>query len=162
MYAEGVKKDGKLALEWNNKAAEKNNEMAIRNMAICYDFGIGTKKDAAQAVEWYKKLIRLAGNDRFAYYRIALCLTDPDKEYKIKPTDEMYAEAVKCAKQAVEAGEDNANYVLGYCHMMGKGLPKDLDKAYTYLDKAAKVGNAKASEKLACFSKNGLGKYVLR
>ncbi|MDE6529724.1 MAG: sel1 repeat family protein, partial [Lachnospiraceae bacterium] len=161
LYGEGIKKDTKTAFTWNEKAAKAGNERAIRNVAVSYDFGTGVKKDPKQAVEWYKKLLEILGNDRFAKYRIAICLSDPDREYGIKPTQEMYEEAVFYAKQAVEEGEKNANYILGYCYTFGKGVNKDHEQAYQYYAKAANQGHQKAKEKLNNFVKTNMG-YVYK
>ena len=95
-------------------------------------------------------------------YRIAVCLCDPDKEYGVKPTEEDYAEAVACAQKAVDDGEDNANYVLGYLHMIGKGLPKDYNKAVSYFTKAANFGNSRAKDKLKRFTRSGSGNYIIK
>ncbi len=157
LYGEGVKKDTKTAFTWNEKAAKEGNERAIRNVAVSYDFGTGVKKDPKQAVEWYKKLLAILGNDRFAKYRIAICLSDPDRDYGIKPTQEMYEEAISYAKQAIEEGEKNANYILGYCYTFGKGVDKDHEQAYQYYVKAANQGHQKAKEKLTKFVKTNMG-----
>ena len=162
LYGEGVKKDTKAAFGWNEKAAMEGNERAIRNVAISYDFGTGVKRNAQNAIEWYKKLLEKIGNDRFAKYRIAMCLSDPDKDFGIKPTQEMYEEAIAYANQAINEGEDNANYVLGYCYTFGKGVEADYAQAYQYYSKAATHGNQKAKQKLNDFSKNGMGMYVYK
>ncbi|MGN0326710.1 MAG: tetratricopeptide repeat protein, partial [Lachnospiraceae bacterium] len=162
LYGEGVKKDTKEAFGWNEKAAMEGNERAIRNVAVSYDFGTGVKRNAQNAIEWYKKLLEKIGNDRFAKYRIAMCLSDPDKDFGIKPTQEMYDEAISYANQAINEGEDNANYVLGYCYTFGKGVEADYAKAYQCYSKAATYGNQKAKQKLNDFTKNGMGMYVYK
>ena len=162
MYGEGVKKDGKRAFEWNEKAAQAGNDKGIRNYAVCFDFGTGTKKNAEQAIHWYKELLNHMENDRFAMYRIAVCLCDPDREYGVKPTDEMYKEAYSYAEKALSAGEENANYIIGYCYMKGKAVKVDYNKAVAHFTKASNVGNTKAKAKLALFVKNGAGKYTLK
>ncbi|MDE6714662.1 MAG: sel1 repeat family protein, partial [Lachnospiraceae bacterium] len=161
LYGEGVKKDTKTAFTWNEKAAKAGNERAIRNVAVSYDFGTGVKKDPQQAVQWYKKLLEILGNDRFAKYRIAICLSDPDRDFGIKPTQEMYEEAISYANQAIEEGEKNANYILGYCYTYGKGVQKDQEQAYQYYAKAANQGHQKAKEKLNHFVKTNMG-YVYK
>ena len=162
MYGDGVKKNGKEAIVWNEKAALAGSEAGMRNLAICYDYGTGTKRNAAKAVEWYKNLLNKMGNDRFAMYRIALCLSDPDGEYNVTPTDENLAEAFDMALKSAEAGEINANYVLGYLYYLGKPVQKDYISAVTYYTKAANAGNQRAKEKLTHFVKNGLGGYSYR
>lgn len=162
LYGEGVHKDGKLALEWSQKAANEGNETGIRNVAVCYDFGTGTKKNGEEAIKWYKKLLEKVENDRFAMYRIAYCMADPDKEYGTRPSNEQNAEAFDYAKRAVAGGEENANYILGYMYMMGKAVSQDYNQAVIYFNKAANYGNSKAKEKLKLFVKNSSGIYKLK
>ena len=159
MYGDGVAKNGKEALAWNEKAALAGSEAGMRNLAICYDYGTGTKRDALKAIEWYKKLLEKMGNDRFAMYRIALCLSDPDKEYGTNPTDEMLAEAYNYAEKSVQAGEVNANFVIGYLFYLGRPCQKDYANAVTYFTKAANNGNRRAKEWLTHFVRTGSGNY---
>ena len=163
MYGEGVKKDSKEAFEWNLKAAEQGNEMGMRNVAVSYDLGTGVKRDAKQAIDWYKKLLSKMENDRFAMYRIALCLSNPDRDHVYKPSTEDYAEARRYAEMALEKGEENANYVLGYLYMNGYGVSGvNYNKAMSYFMNAANHGNNKAKEKMQLFTKNGMGNYILK
>ena len=162
MYGDGVLKNGKEALVWNEKAALAGSEAGMRNLAICYDYGTGTKRDATKAIEWYKKLLEKMGNDRFAMYRIALCLADPDREYGTNPTDEMLAEAYNYAEKSVQAGEINANYVIGYLFYLGKPCQKDYANAVTYFTKAANNGNKRAKDWLTHFVRTGSGNYNFR
>ena len=159
MYGDGVAKNGKEALAWNEKAALAGSEAGMRNLAICYDYGTGTKRDALKAIEWYKKLLEKMGNDRFAMYRIALCLSDPDREYGTNPTDEMLAEAYNYAEKSVQAGEVNANFVIGYLFYLGRPCQKDYANAVTYFTKAANNGNRRAKEWLTHFVRTGSGNY---
>ncbi len=161
-YGEGVKKDLAEALKWNQKAAEEGNEGGIRNMALTYDYGRGVPKDAMKAVEWYKKLLEMVSNDRFAMYRIAYCLCDPEKEYRIKPTEEMYREALGYAERAKQEGDHNADYILGFYHTLALDGGPDYDKAAALFANAANHGNDKARQWLTRFVKTGSGHYSLR
>lgn len=162
LYGEGVKKDGKLALEWSQKAADADSETGIRNVAVCYDFGTGTKKNADAAIEWYKKLLVKAPSDRFAMYRISHCIVDPDREYGRRATDEECLEAFEFASKAQAGGEENANYIMGYLCMMGKGVARDYNKAVSYFTSAANYGNSKAKDKIKLFVRNSNGTYSLK
>lgn len=162
LYGEGVRKDGKLAFEWSQKAADEGNETGIRNLAVCYDFGTGTKKNGDAAIEWYKKLLDVMSNDRFAMFRIAQCLADPDRDYGRRPTEAEYHEAYEYASKAQANGEENANYILGYLHMIGKGAQKDYNKAVSYFTSAASYGNSKAKDKLQLFVRTGSGDFTLK
>ena len=43
------------ALHWLLKAAEQGDADAQQNMGVCYELGIGVKKDKQEAVKWYRK-----------------------------------------------------------------------------------------------------------
>ena len=162
LYGDGVKKDAKEAFVWNEKAAAAGEEKAIRNLAVAYDFGSGTHKDAEKAVHWYKELLKLAGNDRFAMYRIAYCLADPEMEFRRKFSEDNIREAVSYAEQALAEGEKKADYIIGYYHTLPLDNGPDYNKAVAHFSKAANHGEDKAKRWLSKFVKNGSGSYTLR
>ena len=43
------------AFEWFRKAADKNDNVALKNVARYYRFGIATDKDERKALEYYTK-----------------------------------------------------------------------------------------------------------
>lgn len=49
----GVEKNSRAAVEWYQKAAEKDNEKAIIALAHCYEDGIGVQKDLKKAYQLY-------------------------------------------------------------------------------------------------------------
>ena len=44
------------AFEWFRKAADKNDNVALKNVARYYRFGIATDKDERKALEYYTKV----------------------------------------------------------------------------------------------------------
>lgn len=50
-----MKKSQEKANELYQKAADLGDEVAMRNLAINYEYGNGLPKDRAKAIEWYKK-----------------------------------------------------------------------------------------------------------
>ena len=68
-----------------------------------------------------------------------------------------YSEAVKYFRQAAEMGDSEAQNNLAVCYEFGKGVKKDLGKAYEWYSKAAAKGNAGAKENL---QKKKFRKYV--
>ncbi|MBR1471778.1 MAG: sel1 repeat family protein, partial [Lachnospiraceae bacterium] len=162
LYGDGIAKDTKAAFMWNSKAAEAGQERAIRNLAVAYDFGTGTKRNAEQAVFWYKKLLEKMSNDRFAMYRIAYCLADPEKEFRSNPTDEMYKEALEYAQKALEAGERKADYIIGYYYTRDIDDGPDYNLAAAHFSKAVNHGEDKARKWMARLVKNAAGNYTLR
>ncbi len=49
-------KNNAKAFTWYKKAAENNDETAIRSLAVMYEKGIGTTKNAEAAANWYDKI----------------------------------------------------------------------------------------------------------
>ncbi|MCR5208805.1 MAG: zinc ribbon domain-containing protein [Lachnospiraceae bacterium] len=162
LYGDGVKRDPKEAFAWNLKGAEAGEETGIRNLAVAYDYGTGVKRDPRAAVEWYKKLLSLISNDRFAKYRIAYCLSNPDRLVGYKPDDDMYREAYDYASQALEEGEKDAEYVIGYLRTLPINGGPNYTEAYSHFAKAANNGNNKAREWMGKFTKHGNGTYSLK
>ena len=162
LYGDGVKKDPKEALQWNEKAAAAGQEKAIRNVAIAYDFGTGTSKNAKTAIGWYKKLLERVQNDRFAMYRIAWCLTDPEKEYGSHPDEEAFKEARSYAERALAEGEKKAEFILGYYDMQPFDNGPDLNSAAAHFTKAASHGDEKSKKWLGRMVRDGAGNYSLR
>ena len=162
LYGDGVKRDPKEAFAWNLKGAEAGEETGIRNIAVAYDYGTGVKRDPKAAVEWYKKLLAMISNDRFAKYRIAYCLSNPDRIVGYKPDDDMYREAYDYASQALEEGEKDAEYVIGYLRTLPINGGPNYTEAYSHFAKAANNGNSKAREWMNKFTKHGNGTYSLK
>lgn len=55
-----------------------------------------------------------------------------------------YLQAVKYYSQAVELGNANAMWKLGYCYLFGNGVEKNNATALKYIRRAADLGNAEA------------------
>ncbi len=162
LYGDGVKKDPKEALKWNLKAGQAGQEKAIRNLAVAYDFGSGTAKNGKEAVNWYKKLLERVANDRFAMYRIAWCLVDPEKEYGMHPDEEAFKEARSYAEKALAEGEKKAEFILGYYDLQSFDKGPDLNSAAAHFTKAASHGDEKSKKWLGRMVRDAAGNYTLR
>ena len=162
LYGDGVKKDPKEALKWNLKAGQAGQEKAIRNVAVAYDFGSGTAKNGKEAVSWYKKLLERVANDRFAMYRIAWCLVDPEKEYGMHPDEEAFKEARSYAEKALAEGEKKAEFILGYYDLQSFDKGPDLNSAAAHFTKAASHGDEKSKKWLGRMVRDAAGNYTLR
>ena len=58
-----------------------------------------------------------------------------------------FEEALKYIKAAAEFGHSGALFDLGKFYEIGKGVEKNLNKAYEYYSKAAELGNVRAKER---------------
>lgn len=121
-----IKQDYKKALEWWAKSAKQDNADAINNMAICYQFGRGSKKDSTLAVSLYESAIK-KGNQ----YVI------PQHEQIVNNTGSVFS----CL-------------LLHECYQKGIGVSKDPKKAAYYLEKAAEKGDLDSQYSTALYYLN--------
>ncbi|ENR5900654.1 sel1 repeat family protein, partial [Providencia stuartii] len=54
-YGNGVEQDYQQALQWYQKGAEQDNELAQFNLAQMYDKGLGVRQSKSTAKIWYSK-----------------------------------------------------------------------------------------------------------
>ena len=116
------------AFLWYQKAAQQQYAAAMYNTARCLERGIGTKKDAMQAVSWYRKAAQ-AGQLQ-AQYNLAVCLT------KGIGTAKDMKEAVSWYRKAAEQGLKQAQQNLALCLEYGLGTEKDEGAARIWHQKA--------------------------
>jgi hypothetical protein len=64
---------------------------------------------------------------------------------------------IKQWETAAAKGDAEALNQLGRAHTFGQGVPKDLDKAYQFLRRAADQGHAEAQNAVGVFHYNGMG-----
>lgn len=116
-----VKKDYEAALKYWALAAKQDYAEAIGNMAICYQYGHGTKKDSVMAVKLYEKAIE-KGNTAILQQHIDLADKKNDL-FSCTLLHEMYKE--------------------------GKGVLYDQKKSQHYLKKAAEGGDTNCQKDYA-------------
>lgn len=108
-----IKQDYREALKWWARSAQQDNSDAIGNMAMCYQLGNGSKQDSALAVNLYKKAIE-KGNKAIV----------PQHETIVKNTNSLFSALL-----------------LHDCYANGIGVKKDIVKATSYQEIAAKAGH---------------------
>jgi hypothetical protein len=101
-------------------------------LGICYSNGRGVLKDAAQAVEWFRKAAE-QGNES-AQLNLGICYETGAGP----PKDEV--EAVKWYRKAAEQGSASAQANLGTCYLNGTGISKDEGEAMKWFQKATEQG----------------------
>lgn len=123
-----VKQDYKTALDWFSKSAKQDNAYGIGNMAMCYQFGNGIKKDTITAIKLYKSAIK-KGEEKII----------PKQEAKFKKTGDLFAARL-----------------LMDCYKEGIGVKRDYRKSETYQLAIAKSGDTEQqfSYALACLNSN--------
>ena len=139
----GVEKNEEEAFRWFKKAADQNNEWGISWVSAMYRDGICVEKNYSEALRLLKKWLEIdadESNNLYCMTRIGLIYYDGG--YGV---EQDYAEAHRWFRKAAEKGYAAGMYNVGNDYYYGNGVPKDIDKAKEWLEKARKGGieNAK-------------------
>lgn len=161
LNGDGVPANGEKAFLYAMTAAKAGNFIAMLNVAVCYEDGIGVKQDPYQACYWYKQYLNYEEREDFVLLRIALCLADPYERFHIRPTNEMLREAFSYANKAMEKGDIEAYLIVGWFYEKGEVVRQDFELAHRYIKIAADNGNEIAKEHIKIFKKNIFGKYYI-
>lgn len=150
MYLEGlpdIPKDEKKSFFWFEKAANQGDREAQCFLGVCYLMGKGVAKSTEKAVYWTQKAVDRG--DPAAQRNMGIFYATGEGGLK-KDVNK----ALELWKKAAEAGDSEAQYVLGSCYA-GDAEYCDPDKIYQnmpeakkWLQKAADQGNEKAKEAL--------------
>ena len=135
--------------EYMLKGMEQGIDWAQFNLGYCYANGVGVEKDAAEAVNWYRK----AAEQGFANAQNHLGNHYADGVGVKKD----FVEAVFWYRKAAEGGNAVAQYNLGNSYYVGEGVEKDIAQAASWYRKAAEQGYAMAQFNLANSYANGEG-----
>ncbi|MCM1021862.1 MAG: sel1 repeat family protein [Muribaculum sp.] len=120
-----VKQNYNEAAQWWAKAAAQGYAKAIGNLGLCYQTGHGVEADSLKAMKLYTNSIK-KGNEALLKQNAA----------------------------AAEKGNVFSQVYTAYCLQHGIGAKKDLAKAATYYEKAAKKGSVDAQRELAMYLLN--------
>lgn len=129
-------------------AASKHGHVeACYRTALCYEFGWGTRSEAARATQFYRQAA--SKNHPGAMLRMAQACLTGDMGLGRK----RYREGVKWMKRASESSDTQYNaapYELGLLHEKGYGADIFLDVSYAaqLFTKSAQLGHADASYRL--------------
>ena len=139
-FLDGGEENGKEAVKWFRKAAEKEYEPAELCLGDCYFWGNGVQRDSGEAFRWYRKAAR-HGNVR-SQFMVGICF---QKGFGVK-ADEL--EAVKWFLLAAGRDCPEATYALAQCYREGTGVIQDGEEALGWLRKAADLGHEEAKRQL--------------
>jgi len=118
---DGVPQDDVEAVAWYLKAAEQGHASAQFNLGMMSYTGEGVPQDDVDAIEWL----------------------NADSEWR----DDV--EAVAWYLKAAEQGHADAQAVLGYMYVTGRGVPQDDGEAYLWANLAATYADADQREEFA-------------
>ena len=139
---EDVEADVNSAFKFYEKAANTNLSDAQYMLGVCYESGVGCKKDADESKYWYTRS-ELKDN---------ISLTSL--------TSEMIAENPKyliICEHLAKKGDAFFQFTLGRCYRFGHGVPNDGKKAIEWYTKSAEQGHAMAQNNLGVCYWRGLG-----
>lgn len=130
MYArgQGITKDHSAALNWFLKAYDHGYTRAGYFIGRMYLSGLGTEKDVAKAVRYLESV---AWDDARAMYELGLI------NFKDQDMPRNLPKSAEWMLRAANAGNSEAQFVLGQFYKAGAGVPKDMDKAVRWLTSAA-------------------------
>lgn len=130
------KKEQKEGFNYTKQAAEAGLPIAMGNLANCYYYGKGTRKDKRLAKEWYQKASDL-GMDT-STMQLGVIYHEEGND------DKAFALFLKAA----ENGYSEAMGWVAACYNNGYGVQKNQQIAHTWLKRAAAAGSKDAKEAL--------------
>ena len=122
----GIDRDAKKAFDWFYKAAQQKDPVAQNNVGICYRDGVGVAKNLEQAFSWFFKS---AQQENVLAQCDLGCFFENNHDYKA---------AAKWYLKAAKQNLRESQYRLGFLYYLGRGVEKDLEKAFSWGLKAAK------------------------
>lgn len=128
-FGSGVPENKNTAVVLIKRAAESGNADAQNKLGVFYGQGVVVKKDTEEERIWYKKAAD-QGNV-IAIRNIGISYFNDDN----------YANAVEWYRKGVELNDGPSNAYLGSAYKYGRGIKKDLSKAYELFKKAADLGD---------------------
>lgn len=148
IYGEGgITPDGKKALSWFLRLAEKGDPQTMLSLASFNERGfpeIGLAVDPVAALAWYKRAAETGWPQ--ALTSLGAIYGDGDPNLGVTRDD---AEGFKWYQRAADVDDAIGQYHVGLYYAEGRGVKKDLAKAKEWLGRASAQGYSDADELLA-------------
>lgn len=135
----GVEKNESEMVSWLKEASKQGDADAEFLLAQCYEAGRGVSKDVKVALELYRSAATRGHVKACSLLGIRF-INSTDEEEKVQ--------AFNWLEFASAGGDIEATTHVGICYYEGKGVKKDVDKAFSLFAKAAEAGNAEAQFRL--------------
>ncbi len=144
---EGRGRDDAEARRWFERAAAKDDTLAMSGLGSLYKWGNVVRQDFTEARNWYERAAKLG--DAQAMNSIGELSDAPgfwdieagSKRVKLKSDHIDYIEASKWYREAAKLGNATAMFNLGILYEQGHGVTKDLKQAREWYQNAANAGS---------------------
>ncbi|CAI2180671.1 3736_t:CDS:2 [Funneliformis geosporum] len=177
-----LEKNLKIAFYWFQKAVEKGNVIALYNLGECYELGNGIKKDEFKAFSYIQKLVIQNFSDAkfiLGYYYINGIGTDINKKKGLKLYNKASGKNVNEVQsifklyengqiiddidevnywyhKAANNNNKEALYKLGEFYEIGKGVDKNLVRAFEFYKKSSNLECFEAQYKVGYYYEHGI------
>lgn len=179
LYGEGkgLQRDDKESLKWHKLAAEQGDSEAHFYVGLIYQYGLGVKQDYGEALRWYRLAAERCEPDAASAisslyqegWGVPLDQAKSDKwftltgDWRVEASNPFFIEycrqvanapegpqeALKSTRAAAEAGDPQAQAILGTLYLKGfRTVLKDDAQAEVWLRRAADKGHAEAQFRL--------------
>lgn len=167
------------AAYWFRKEADLQDSEGAFNLGLLYAKGFGVERDFTQAAEWMEKAVawgdpdgstpakqyrEMAENLKKAEEGDAAAMFELAGGYMMlggsldqAGPGEDYAESLKWAQKAVDAGNPAGYWALALAYEHGRGVKQDDKKAVELYRKGAEAGNDRCQHSYGCRLINGEG-----
>ena len=138
-----------VAVQWFKKALQWNYKKASMQLAFHYERGLGVDQDIPQARSYYEIAIRAGYEQAMIKYARLLA----EGRYGVTPdlsrAEALSERAMTSLSSKARGGSGSAAKQLGRIYRNGKLVPADLDQAYRWLLRSARLGNTGGMHDLA-------------
>ncbi|NLC24757.1 MAG: hypothetical protein GX776_09895 [Oxalobacter sp.] len=152
LYTDGsqLKRDYEKAFHWGKILADKGDRMSQYGISVLYENGQGVEKNPGQARRWLQSAVTLGSPSAIARMDAQDSATQINALSDPKLSPEVF-------RKANELNDALSQYWIGHAYLTGRGLKKDTDQAWVWLNKASQQGNAFAQYDLSYLYPMGEG-----
>lgn len=135
----GLEQSREQARAWYERAAGQNHPVALYNLGLYYDKGLGVTQDRVRALVYYKR--GAAAGDAKAAYNAGELLFRGEEV----PGD--VAQGIAYMEQSARQNTAKAQISLGYIYQRGVGVPRNAERALDYYARAEAQGQQIGAER---------------
>lgn len=190
LFAEGMRilengttrEDGVKAFKYLRQAASQGHTEAQYQLSVCYDRGIGVRRNITEAAKWcqmaafgghakaqseigycyeYGQGVVRNIKEAVSWYEMASAQGNIEAKNNLafcyqkgRGVHKDVKEAIRLYGEAAAGGHASAQYNLGYCYWYGEGVKTDKSRAIELFKQSADNGNAKAAQMLKILSQH--------